>query len=148
MLVGLPLEGLPVTTKIPVASFVVRRVVSTVPQECHIIHVKGVLPSDCQKMPCKRASGKEEVRNLACQWITFLPPDAAKLLINNSTNIVEVSRLLFPRLTGQEPPYEKALCWLQLTYTGYRNGEYISIANTDISFLLPDKGEPLFAPAL
>ena len=71
----LPSEGLPTTTEIPVPSFAVRRGVSAMLWEYHIVHLEGVSPSSWKTTPCEWASSKAEGRNLTCRGITFLPPD-------------------------------------------------------------------------
>ena len=144
----LPSEGIPAITEIPVASFAVQCIVSAVPWDYQIVHVEGVSTLSWRSTPCERASGKSEGRNLAYRGLTFLRLDVAAPLVNVEGNIAEVSRLLFPRISGPEPTYKEALNWLQFSYTGNKKGDYVAPANTYLSFLSPAEGGSLFSPAL
>ena len=93
-------EGPPVITEIYVASFTERHVFSAVSWEYHIVHLDRVLPSIWKTNPCERASGKAEGQNLTCRGLTFIPPDAAALLLCMEGNVAEFSRQLFPRLAS------------------------------------------------
>ena len=139
--VELPSEGLPPIADIPVAFLAVRRAVSAILREDHMVHVEGIPPSYWQTMPCKRARRKENGRDLACRGLTFLPPDAPARLLGAPRNIAEASQLLFPLLAGRVPPQEEALDWLQ-------SGAYVVPGFTDVTFQTPAKGGPLFVPDL
>ena len=47
----------------------------------------------------------EGVHNLACRGLTFVAPDGAARLLDTSRNMAEVSKLLFPLLVVQAPPF-------------------------------------------
>ena len=113
-----------------------------------MVHVEGILPSEWQTTPCKRMGRKKDGCNLACQGITFLPPDTAARLLGSPRNIAEASQTIPPLLSGRAPPYEEALEWLQFAYTGDRSGTYVAPYLNGVTFYTPEEGEPLFALAL
>ena len=85
-------------------------------------------------MPYER-EGKllEGGRYLACHGLTLVPPYCAARIIGaeeQDLNIMTVSQELFPLLTGQAPPFEEALNWLQFAYTADRMGAYVVPAST------------------
>ena len=55
---------------------------------------------------------------------------------------------MFPRLTGQEPPFEEALNWLQFAYTVDRAGAYVVPASTALTQSAVVEGEKLFTSIL
>ena len=62
-------------------------------------------------------------------------------------NIFKASKCLFPLLTGQEPPFEEALDWLQFAYTVERSVAYVAPASMVLAQSTVAEGGELF-PAL
>ena len=72
-------------------------------------------------MPCERSKKLQgEGRKLACQGLTFVPPDGASRLLGQTMNITEASKVLILLLSSRAPPYNKALNWIKFIYNGYR----------------------------
>ena len=99
--------------------FAERRSVRAVPRVDHIAHLVGISPLDWYTKPCERAAkaaGTDHI-NLACRGLAFVPSDCATWLLGREAdgpvNVFEASAGLFPMLTGQDPPFEAALDWLQ-----------------------------------
>ena len=59
-------------------------------------------------------------------------------------NVFEVSKGLFPLMTGREPPFEEAFGWLQFTYTVDRAGDYVAPASTVLAQSAEAEGDELF----
>ena len=93
-------------------------------------------------------SGKVEGQSLAFRGLAFLPSDAAAPLFHLEGSVSEFSKILFPFLDDQDPPYEEVLNWLWFAFTCDPKGQYVAPANTYFSFVSPVEGEPLFLPAL
>ena len=53
-----------------------------------------------------------------------------------------------PLLTGQQPPFEAALDWLQFAYTADRAGAYVAPASTVFVLSVVSEGNELFAALL
>ena len=89
--------------------------------------------------------------DLACQGLTFVPPDCASWLFwreaDGPINGFEASTGLFPLLTSRELPFEEALDWLQFAYTADRAGDYGAPASTVLAHFAVAEGGELF-PAL
>ena len=70
-------------------------------------------------MSCKR-SGKhqEDAQDLALWGLKFLPLGGALCLLGRDANIYEASFLLLPLLASRATSYDKALYWIQFSYTG------------------------------
>ena len=88
---------------------------------------------------------------MACWEWTFAPSDCAACLLQRDAggplNVFEASKGLFPLLTGQEPPFEEAIDWLQSAYTTDRAGYYVAPASMVLSQSAVTEGDELF-PAL
>ena len=61
---------------------------------------------------------------------------------------MEASQLLFPLISSRVTLYVEALDWLQFTFTGDRNGAYITPGLTEVTFHILEDGVPLFTPTL
>ena len=85
----------------------------------------GISLLDWQTKLFERAVGTNHV-NLAFRGLALFPADCAAWLIRSEAdkrvNVFEASTGLFPMLTGQEPPFEAAIDWLQIAYTADRGG--------------------------
>ena len=72
--------------------------------------------------------------DLDCQMLPFIPWDCTSWIFrrkaDGTVNIFEVSRGLFPLITGQDPLFEADLDWLKFTYTVYQVGAYVAPAST------------------
>ena len=119
----LPTEGLPQVTELLPDFFAARRTVRAVPRIDYVAHLGGISPRDWQTKPCERAAkaaGIDQI-NLACWGLAFLPTDCAAWVLgrcmDGPVNVFEASAGLFLLLTGQEPPFEAALNFLQFAYT-------------------------------
>ena len=101
----------------------VRHAIHAVPRADKLVHVKIFSPPIWQSIPCDRV-GKlhEDRKDLAYQGLTFVPPDGDSCLLDQGANILEESFFLFPLIATQVPPYDEALNWLKLSYTGERMG--------------------------
>ena len=88
---------------------------------------------------------------MACRGLTFVPPDCASWLLwreaDGPLNVFEALPGLFPLLTGQEPPFEEAIDWLQLAYSTDRAGYYVAPASMVLAQSAVAEGDELF-PAL
>ena len=62
----LPMEGLRPMMELPVASFLVRRLVGAVLRDYHIVYIEGIHPLNWQMTPCERAKNIWRVKN----WIS------------------------------------------------------------------------------
>ena len=80
--------------------------------------------------------------------MTFLPLYGASCLLGQGANIAEAFCLLLPLLASKLPPYDKALNWIEFTYTGDWLGDYVDPESTNFNFNTLLQGKPLFAPAL
>ena len=82
--------------------------------------------------------------DLACQGLTFVPPDCASWLFwreaDGPINGFEASTGLFPLLTSRELPFEEALDWLQFAYTADRAGDYGAPASTVLAHFAVAEG--------
>ena len=101
------------------------------PREDHLVHAERMTSSIWQKSSYER-TGKhiEDIKVLACRGLTFFTPDDASCLLGQGANSAEVSRLIPPLLASREPPYDKALDWIQFTYNGDRFGAYMAPTST------------------
>ena len=76
-----------------------------------------------------KLSGTEYVE-LDCWGLTFGPPDCASWIIwreaEGPLNVFKKSTVMFPLLTGREPPFKEALDWLKLAYTSDWEGAYVA----------------------
>ena len=61
-----------------------------------------------------------------------------------SINITADSKGIFPLLTGQAPPFEEALAWLQFAYTANQTWAYVVPASTVIVQSTVVEGDELF----
>ena len=64
---------------------------------------------------------------MACQGLTFLPPNVSACLLGAPRNIAEAYQLLYPLMASQAPTYEEVLDSLQFTYTEDSSGEYVAL---------------------
>ena len=150
----MPAKGLPQVTEILPDFFAARRSVRAVPHIDHIAHLGGISPRNWQTKPCKRvakAAGTKHV-NLACRGLAFLPSDCAAWILGREAdgpaNVFRASAGLLPLLTGQEPPFEAALDWLQFTYTADKAGAYVAPASTVLVRSTVAEGDDLFTALL
>ena len=90
--------------------------------------------------------------DLACRGLTFVPPDCVSWLLQRDLdrplNIFEVSKGLFPLLTGQWPPFKEAIDWLQFAYTADQAGSYVESASTVLAQSAVAEGGELFLALL
>ena len=100
-------------------------------------------------MPYKRVGKiQEDGRKMACWGLAFVPLDSASRLLVHTSNIYESRKVLFSLLASQAPPYDKALDWIQLSYTGDWKGAYVAPTPTDlVHYVLTDR-VTLFSHAL
>ena len=122
--------------------------VSTISWYDHRLQLEGVPLSGYQTTTCKRESNKGEGRSLSCEGITFLPINAAALLLNMEESVGAFSD-------------NCSLCWkaknlpMRSPSTGFSSLS-LMIAKVSMwcqslytfSFTLPVEGEPLFLQAL
>ena len=131
-------------------AFAVQRTVFVVLQFNHVTHLWGIYPLDWQTKPCKRAvkSVGTEYVDLACRGVMFVPQDCASWLLRRDAdghvNVFELSKGLFPLLTGREPRFKEALDWLQFLYTAERASAYVAPASTVLTKSAVEVGGELF----
>ena len=93
-----------------------------------------------------------EYVDLACQGLTFVPPDCAYWILwkelDGPLNVFEALAGLSPMITGKEPPFEEALDWMQLAYTVDQAGAYVAPAFTVIAHSAVAEGDELFPELL
>ena len=94
-----------------------------------------------------KSAGTEYVE-LACRGLAFVPLYCASWILQREAdrplNVFKASTGLFPLLTGQDPPFEEALDWLQFANTVDRAGAYVVPASTVLSQSAIAEGGELF----
>ena len=89
-----------------------------------------------------------EILDLACQGLTFFPPNYASWFLEIEEdvplNIYAASIILLSVFNGRYPPFNEDLNWLQLSYTAYRMGDYAVSASTVLSQSAIEEGGELF----
>ena len=124
-------EGIPTVTDPPVYAFAVQRIIFTVPREDQLVHIEGTPPSIWKMKPCKREGKQtEDSKYLSCRGLTCLPSDGTSCLLGQDTNIAEASVLIYPLQSIRALLYDKALDWIQFSYTGDRFGANVAPAST------------------
>ena len=73
-----------------------------------------------------------------------MSPDGAFLLLGSTQNIAESNMKLSSLLSGQAPPFEEEIDWLQPLYTSDRTGNYMEFASTVLVQPLLLEENPLF----
>ena len=118
--------------EIPHEAFAARRSVCAVTQVDHVTHLGGIYLPNWQTKPRKRAekTAGTEYFDLDLRGLTFVPLDCAAWMLQREVgaplNVFGASKSLSPLLTGQDPPFEEALNWLQFAYTADRAGDYVA----------------------
>ena len=147
---GLTYQGLPPVFENPRDELLVQRSICALPQAYHVSHLKVVTPLVWQSMMYKHV-GKllEDVLDLPCQGLTYVPPDVAThLLVHTYLNIAAAIQTLFPLLEGQVSSYKEVLSWIHFTYTGYWVGACAAPYSTVLIQFVVAEGGPLFTPVL
>ena len=88
-------------------------------------------------------------RNLASRGLNFMTlGGATHILASPDITITATSKALLPLLAGRLNYFKEALKWIQLDFTGDREGAYMVPASMVLVWFVLVEWEPIFAPVL